>query len=436
MATFANFGVSRPIDSLVAAMRALARGRLDVVIPCQARKDELGQMAGALTVFKENAEEKLRLESVAAADRDARDDERQKASAEKTRSAEREAARQSEIASEREELAKAQSLAIERVGEALSQLAARDMAQRITEPLPDAYEALRANFNEAVSALAAAFQQVRAAALIVTQGTQEIVATSGDLAARTEQQAASIEQSTSAVDGIRNSVTTTAARTRDASEFVAGVRADAVNGSEIAEKATQAMQRIEASSREMSEIIDVIDSIAFQTNLLALNAGVEAARAGESGRGFAVVASEVRILAKKSAEAARQIASLIHASRTEVQEGVRLVADSRGQLETIGSKVTEMARVVAAIADDAQAQASGIAEVNTSIRQIDEITRQNAAMADEATEASRMIAQESQKLSDLMAEFVLDARQGSAPALRRGGPVVATAPRLRSRSAG
>ncbi|MGD0642021.1 MAG: methyl-accepting chemotaxis protein, partial [Roseiarcus sp.] len=179
----------------------------------------------------------------------------------------------------------------------------------------------------------------------------------------------------------------------------------------------EAMGKIEKSSQQISQIIGVIDEIAFQTNLLALNAGVEAARAGDSGRGFAVVASEVRALAQRSAEAAKEIKALILTSATQVGEGVELVAQTGNALERIGKKVSEINNVVADIAASAQEQASGLQQVNTAVNQMDQVTQQNAAMSEQASAASRSLAQESERLSDLVGQFQIG--RGGDDSLRR-----------------
>jgi methyl-accepting chemotaxis protein len=188
---------------------------------------------------------------------------------------------------------------------------------------------------------------------------------------------------------------------------VTETKGDAEKSGEVVRKAVEAMGGIEKSSQQISQIIGVIDEIAFQTNLLALNAGVEAARAGDAGRGFAVVASEVRALAQRSAEAAKEIKALISTSTAQVGEGVQLVAETGQSLERIVAKVAEINTVVSDIAAGAQEQATGLQQVNTAVNEMDKVTQQNAAMAEEATAASRSLAQESEKLSSLVDQFRL-----------------------------
>ncbi|WP_288431728.1 methyl-accepting chemotaxis protein, partial [uncultured Agrobacterium sp.] len=175
----------------------------------------------------------------------------------------------------------------------------------------------------------------------------------------------------------------------------------------VVRKAVVAMEQIEKSSSEISNIISVIDEIAFQTNLLALNAGVEAARAGEAGKGFAVVAQEVRELAQRSANAAKDIKALITTSNTQVQQGVELVGETGRALETIVTEVQEINRHVMAIVESAQEQSSGLQQINTAVNQMDQDTQKNAAMVEESTAASHSLAREAASLNQLLGQFKL-----------------------------
>jgi methyl-accepting chemotaxis protein len=241
----------------------------------------------------------------------------------------------------------------------------------------------------------------------MNSGTQEISTASNDLSRRTEQQASSLEETAAALDEITATVKKAAEGATHARKVVAGTKEDAERSGEVVRKAVEAMGGIEKSSQQIGQIIGVIDEIAFQTNLLALNAGVEAARAGDAGRGFAVVASEVRALAQRSAEAAKEIKALISTSTTQVGEGVQLVAETGKSLESIMSKVAEINTVVSDIAAGAQEQATGLQQVNTAVNEMDKVTQQNAAMAEEATAAGRSLAQEAETLTSLVAQFRL-----------------------------
>lgn len=287
----------------------------------------------------------------------------------------------------------------------LAKLAAKDLSYRITEDMPDAYRALQANFNSAIAQLEEAMSSVTASIGAIHSGTQEISTASDDLARRTEQQAASLEETAAALDQITTTVKKTAEGAVHAGQVVAAAKDDAEKSRKVVRQAVDAMNGIEQSSQQISQIIGVIDEIAFQTNLLALNAGVEAARAGEAGRGFAVVASEVRALAQRSAEAAKEIKTLISDSNVRVQQGVKLVAETDASLERIVAEVTEINSVVSEIAAGAKEQATGLHEVNTAVNQMDQVTQQNAAMVEQSTAASHSLSQETDQLSSLVDQF-------------------------------
>jgi methyl-accepting chemotaxis protein len=250
----------------------------------------------------------------------------------------------------------------------------------------------------------------RAPLQAIHSGTQEISTASNDLSRRTEQQASSLEETAAALDEITATVKKAAEGAIHARKVVADTKKDAEKSGEVVRKAVEAMGGIENSSQQIGQIIGVIDEIAFQTNLLALNAGVEAARAGDAGRGFAVVASEVRTLAQRSAEAAKEIKGLISTSTGQVQRGVDLVTETGTALAHIIVRVTEVNSAVAEIAAGAQEQATGLQHVNVALNQMDQVTQQNAAMAEEATAAGRGLAYESDQLSRLIAQFRVESQ--------------------------
>ena len=421
--------MSNPIGRMVERMKRLAGGDLDVEIEGERRKDEIGAMAAAVRVFKTNAIEARRLEAEAAEERRAREAERAaaeaaraEAAAEKAAAAERQAKQQAAVMAEREAAAAGQSQAFERISRAIASLADRDLSYRISEPLPEAFEPLRARLNAAIAQLAEAFGKVRDSAEAVHTGTQQIAVASDNLSKRTELQASNLEESAAALAELTGTIDKTAESAKEAAKFVASTRVEAEEGGKVVRRASDAMRQIEDSSKKIGEIIGVIDEIAFQTNLLALNAGVEAARAGESGRGFAVVASEVRSLAQRAADAAREIKSLISTSRGQVEQGVALVANSGAKLEQIAAKVLQIDGIVGRIASDAQSQASGIGEVNSAIRNMDQMTQQNAAMAEQATAAGQSLATEGKTLAQLIAGFNIGGANG--PRLAREQPGV------------
>ncbi len=317
--------------------------------------------------------------------------------------------------------------AMQALAEALRRLSAGDLASRLEQKLAPEFDETRGNFNAAVGKLQDALKEVGGGVGSIATGTREIAQASDDLAKRTEQQAASLEQSAAALDQITATVNKAAEGTAHASQVAVQANAHADQASQVVASAVEAMHAIETSSSEISKIIGVIDEIAFQTNLLALNAGVEAARAGEAGRGFAVVASEVRALAQRSADAAKEIKTLIAASEGQVARGVDLVSETGEALQRIMRQVREISTVIAAIAAGAQEQATGLQEVNVAINQMDQVTQQNAAMVEQATAASHALLQKSHHLDGLVQQFRLGERSGMR-AKAEAAPRASTAP--------
>jgi methyl-accepting chemotaxis protein len=294
----------------------------------------------------------------------------------------------------------------------------------LDEALPPAYEMLRHNFNTASSKLLETVKLIASNTTNLRSGSEEISAAADDLSKRTEQQAATLEETAAALDEITATVRKTAEGARHAREVVSSAKGDAERSSVVVRDAVAAMAEIETSSQEISQIIGVIDEIAFQTNLLALNAGVEAARAGDAGRGFAVVASEVRALAQRSADAAKQIKTLISASSQQVTAGVSLVGETGKALVRIATQVADINGVVSEIAASAQEQATGLHQVNTAVNQMDQVTQQNAAMVEQSTAASHNLAQETEQLVRTLAHFHVghDTAAPSKLAARRNQP--------------
>jgi methyl-accepting chemotaxis protein len=260
----------------------------------------------------------------------------------------------------------------------------------------------------------------------IDEGTREIASGAGDLSKRTEQQAASLEETAAALDQITANVSNSSKRTDEARTEATDANRNAAKSSEVVSHAEEAMRRIEASSQQISSIIGVIDEIAFQTNLLALNAGVEAARAGDAGKGFAVVAQEVRELAQRSAQAAKEIKGHIQKSSVEVESGVKLVLDTSQVLKAISEQIARINQHMDAIAVSAREQSTGLAEVNTAVNSMDQVTQQNAAMVEQSTAASGQLAQEAAKLRELVSRFRLRATGSTqSAAARRGGQLAA-----------
>jgi methyl-accepting chemotaxis protein len=385
------FRIANPIAALTAVMRKLAGGDLSVTLAGAGRRDEIGEMARAVEVFREAAIENRSLQADAETARTAAEAERIRFQ------------KQAEADAD-ERLRQATS----GLATGLQRLAAGDMLCEIDAAFAEQFEPLRHDFNGSVHQLRTALESVSKSALSVRSGSGEISTASNQLAKRTEQQAASLEETAAALEEVTTNVRQTSERASDAREMVrhASTRAQASSG--IVANAIDAMGRIEAASRQIGEIVGAIDSIAFQTNLLALNAGVEAARAGDAGKGFAVVAQEVRQLAQRSAEAAKEIKTLIGNAETAVSQGVVLVNETGTGLEEIAQLVAAINQQMDAIAVAAKEQAMGLAEVNTAVNHMDHTTQQNAAMVEEMSAAGAGLAEESSRLSELMGRFAMD----------------------------
>jgi methyl-accepting chemotaxis protein len=364
--------IARPIAALTETMGELASGNNKVTIPHVDRRDELGDMARAVTVFRDAAQAK--------ANGDA-----------------------------------AQAEVVEELGKGLDALAAGDMTYCISKPFDPRYDRLRVSFNSSVEGLENSLSQVAECARNVHTGSSEIRAASEDLSHRTEQQAASIEETAAATKDVTETVKQTATGANTLRQSIAEVQADATQGGDVVRRAVGAMQAIRKGSEEVTQIIDVIDGIAFQTNLLALNAGVEAARAGDAGKGFAVVANEVRGLAQRSAEAAKDIKELITTSSEQVLTGVGLVDETGEMLERIVAKIGDITGLISEMAMASQSQAANLGSVNAAIGDMDRMTQQNAAMVEEATACTRNLARQADELDRLVKRFRL--RSGyAAPA--------------------
>ena len=394
--------VMRPLGAIRGRMETLATGELDAAIPYAERSDEIGDMAQALAVFRDNATAKLTADAKAIEAREQAELEKQAAS---------EAA-----------IREQQALVVGSFGVGLARLAEGELTYRLECDLPPEYAQLRADFNAAMGQLQTAMSVVVSNITAIRSGSNEISQAADDLSRRTEQQAASLEETAAALDEITATVNKTADGARQASDVVQAARGDAQKSGEVVRDAVGAMGAIEKSAQEISQIIGVIDEIAFQTNLLALNAGVEAARAGDAGRGFAVVASEVRALAQRSAEAAKEIKVLISASTSQVNSGVSLVGQTGEALQRIVSRVAEIDGLVSEIAASAQEQATGLQQVNTAVNQMDQVTQQNAAMVEQSTAASHSLSQEAESLAGSVARFQIGA-VNAAPARPAPRPV-------------
>jgi methyl-accepting chemotaxis protein len=318
----------------------------------------------------------------------------------------------------------AQARVVEALNRALDQLSHNNLDCAIHEAFPPEYDQLRQDFNGAVRSLAETMASVRSAALNVSNSASEIRAASDDLSLRNEQQAASLEESSAALNQVTSGVKTMAQSAVEVQKTINSAHREATDGGAVVDRATEAMAEIERSAQQIAQIITVIDGIAFQTNLLALNAGVEAARAGDAGKGFAVVANEVRALAQRSAEAAKDIKELITASGEQVAGGVALVGETGTLLEKIVNRVGEVSDMVSGIAETAASQSHSLQQVNSSVGDMDRMTQQNAAMVEQSTAAARSLAGEAEELTNLVSRFAGATGAGSAAAPSRVVPMV------------
>lgn len=389
LAVIVGRSIVRPLRGLTQAMSHLSAGQLDVDIPGKGNGHELARMAEAMEIFRSNARMKESLEAQTVEQREAAEAQR--------RIHEQQA--QERVA----QLDQATTL----LGQGLQELANGNLAFSITTPLAPEFERLRQDFNRSMAQLATTLSTVIEAAHSIDGGAGEISGSAADLSSRTEQQAASLEQTAAALDQITTNVQGSTSRVQDAQLVASQAQQSVAESAKVLNRMTEAMALIESSSQQITSIISVIDEIAFQTNLLALNAGVEAARAGEAGRGFAVVAQEVRELAQRSSKAAGEIRLLIGQSGSHVRGGVELVTDTAEALSQVQIHIQTINEHMTSIATAAKEQSTGLAEVNAAVNQMDQVTQRNAAMVEEATAASGMLAQESKRLRDLIGRFSL-----------------------------
>jgi methyl-accepting chemotaxis protein len=395
--------ITRPIGRVSDAMKAVASGDLSVAVQDADRQDELGGIAQSL--------EGLREKLIGA---EAMEQERARLQAD-------------------------QQHVVDVLSVGLQNLAAGNLQDALTEEFGGTYETLRGDFNRTLDKLNETIAQVVDTAENIRSRSTEISTASEDLSRRTENQAATLEETAAALDELTSSVKSAAEGAREVENIVRQARKEAEESGAVVQGAVSAMTEIERSSDQISQIIGVIDDIAFQTNLLALNAGVEAARAGDAGKGFAVVASEVRALAQRSSAAAKEIKTLIGASTQHVGRGVDQVGRAGEALASIVNRVAHISTLVSDIAAGASEQSTGLAEINIGVTQLDQVTQQNAAMVEQSTAASHSLHQEASDLASLVSRFalrdggrapgVVDLARHQAASDRPAGRPRSTAPR-------
>jgi methyl-accepting chemotaxis protein len=417
--------LSRPIKRVTTAINEVASGDFDAEVPYADRKDEIGQMAAAVAVFKENGLAIKRLNAQEAAMRAKSDDLQSSMSVVVSAAAAGDFSRRIDKDYEDENLnwfagninslLSSVDAGISETRRVIAGLADGDLTQAMRGEFQGAFAELQQNVNNTLATLQATMREVRETTEAINGNTNELRVASDDLSRRTEQQAAALEQTSAALDQITAVVQNSTERAQEASVMVSEAKDNAGRSGVVVRNAVDAMGRIEQASREISQIINVIDDIAFQTNLLALNAGVEAARAGEAGKGFAVVAQEVRELAQRSATAAKDIKALITKSGDEVHVGVKLVQATGEALGEIESRVIAINDHIQSIATAAREQSTGLKEVNTAINQMDQVTQQNAAMVEETSAATHKLAAEADGLVHLVSRFRTSKTSAAAP---------------------
>ncbi len=434
MALLIGASIERPLTRLNAIMRSLADGNLEVAIAGADRRDEIGEMARTVEVFRENAvkvrdmsEEEIAAGQRRAAERATMMQDLQRAFGEVVDAAiagdfsqrvtsEFPDAELNALARSVNDLVETVDRGMTESGEVLSALAHTDLTQRVTGTYQGAFERLKRNTNAVADKLVEIVVQLRETSGGLKTATGEILSGANDLSQRTTKQAATIEETSAAMEQLAQTVINNAQKAEEASKKSHTVSQAAEEGGKVMADANQAMERITNSSAKISNIIGMIDDIAFQTNLLALNASVEAARAGEAGKGFAVVAIEVRRLAQSAAEASSEVKVLIEQSGEEVSGGTRLVADAADKLALMLDGIKSNNALMDGIAKENREQASAIEEINIAVRQMDEMTQHNAALVEQTNAAIEQTESQASELDRIVEVFTLDASSAAAEA--------------------
>jgi methyl-accepting chemotaxis protein len=400
-----------PLVKLAACMNSLSHGQLETEIGDVDRPDEIGLMARSVQVFKDNAMQLRSSEAKAAQLLEETDRQR------------------SQTEAERAEIAAQQAEVVTAIGLGLEQLSDGKLAFRITQPFPTVYEQLKANFNGAMEQMQQTVSALLAATTTIQSGTEQITVASDDLSQRTSEQAASLKDTATALVNIAATVRKSTEGATHARDIVTLAKSDVERSGALMTEAVKAMGGIKGHSTQIGQFVGVIDQLAFQTNLLALNAGVEAARAGDSGRGFAVVASEVRALARRSADAAREIKLLISSSQEQVDRGVQLVSRTGEALGSIVRQVTDISSAVSDISSSANEQMLSLRNISDAVNQIDDVTQRNASLVQQTTASSHGLAQEASELVRLVGRFEVEQPAAAAkkPPMRSWPPTIVAA---------
>jgi len=421
-----NRHIVRPLNHITGIMQDYANGDFAAEVPYKGNRDEIGSMAGAVQVFRENG---IRVAEMTALERQTHEQ-----AAARARAMERFQAEFGEAVAatvegdlsrrlpetygeaDLERLAATFNRMMDTVaggladaGSVLSALAAADLSRQMRGEYAGAFDKLKTDINAVVAKLTGIVGQIKQTSADIKTATGEILSGANDLSERTTRQAAMIEETSAAMEQLADTVMQNAERAVSAAKNAGLVSDAATQGGVVMHRANEAMERITQSSAKISNIIGLIDDIAFQTNLLALNASVEAARAGEAGKGFAVVAVEVRRLAQSAAEASSEVKGLIEQSADEVSSGSRLVSEAADQLTGMLDAARDNSSLLESIAAESQAQATAIREVNVAIQQMDEMTQHNAALVEETNAAIEQTEAQASELDGVVDIFTLQA---------------------------
>jgi len=434
-----------PVRALTDKMALLADGQLDITIEEAARRDEIGNMGRAVEIFRENARQIAALSAEEA--------ERARALVTRAEVMDRmatevhtvvEAASRGDftyrvssnfgdeglnaIATSLNGLVETVDRGLNESGEVLSALADANLNKRVEGHYEGAFARLKTNTNAVGDRLTEIVGRLRNTSRALKTATGEILSGTNDLAERTTRQAATIEETSAAMEQLASTVQQNAERANEASKASGALTTAAEEGGAVMSDTTAAMERISSSSASISNIIGLIDDIAFQTNLLALNASVEAARAGEAGKGFAVVAVEVRRLAQSTAEASRDVKNLVEQSGREVASGSQLVIEAAKKLNMMLDMARSSNSLMDGIARDSREQASAIDEVAVAVRQMDEMTQHNAALVEETNAAIEQTEGQASELDSVVEIFRLDGGSIARPAAPRAKPAAPAKP--------
>ncbi|WP_299731035.1 methyl-accepting chemotaxis protein [Devosia sp.] len=425
--------IAKPVMRMTATMRRIANSEFDIEVPYAGRKDEIGQMSNAVEVFRQNGQRVAQMTEAEAA-RIIADQANRAAMMSELQSAfglvvdaaiAGDFSRRVEVefpdpelnglASSVNGLVETVEHGLSETGDVLAALADTDLTKRMEGEYSGAFAKLKADTNAVADKLTDIVGQLRETSGALKTATSEILSGANDLSERTTKQAATIEETSAAMEQLAVTVVQNAERANNASVAAGTLTRTAEEGGQVMSQANLAMDRITASSSKISNIIGLIDDIAFQTNLLALNASVEAARAGEAGKGFAVVAVEVRRLAQSAAQASSEVKLLIEQSASEVNGGSKLVAEAAGKLQAMLVAARQSHELMDGIARQSREQASAIEEVTVAVRTMDEMTQHNAALVEETNAAIEQTEAQASELDRVVGIFTLDEHRVAAP---------------------